>query len=288
MESNSTADALDVGFIGLGDQGGPMARAIGEAGFPLHVWARRPASLDILADVPHVVHASVPELAGACDMVALVLTDDQDIWDILEQQGLRKALRPGAIIVNHGTGDPSENARIAAYLNKTGYLFLDAPVSGGRPGAVARALTTIVGGDPTALEHCRSVFATYSRKIAYMGPAGAGQMAKLLNNALTMTNLKNAVDVFTLASRLGVNVRALYDMVTASSGSSAILEALATLTPELAAHLQGLMRKDIEHFADGVRHHHLDPTELRDRGLSGADGLVRVVNLLSAGVTTVA
>jgi 3-hydroxyisobutyrate dehydrogenase-like beta-hydroxyacid dehydrogenase len=185
--------------------------------------------------------------------------------------------------VNHGTGDPSENARIAAYLSEAGHPFLDAPVSGGRPGAMARTLTTIVGGDAAALERCQPVFASFSRKIAYMGPAGAGQMAKLLNNALTMTNLKNAVDVFTLAGQLGVNVAALYDMVRVSSGSSAILEALASFTPELAAHLQGLMRKDIEHFADGVRHHHLNPTELRERGLSGADGLVEVVNLLSAG-----
>lgn len=283
MESNETTGALSVGFIGLGDQGGPMARAIGEAGFPLHVWARRPASLDVLADVPHVAHTSVPELAGACDLVALVLTDDRDIWDILDHQGLLKALKPGAIVVNHGTGDPSENARIAAYLGEAGHPFLDAPVSGGRPGAVARTLTTIVGGDAAVLARCRPVFATFSRKIAYMGPAGAGQMAKLLNNALTMTNLKNAVDVFTLASQLDVNVAALYEMVTVSSGSSAILEALATFTPELAAHLQGLMRKDIEHFADGVRRHHFDPTELRDRALSGADGLVEVVNLLSAG-----
>ena len=281
MESNVTAGPLNVGFIGLGDQGGPMARAIGEAGFALHVWARRPASLEVLADVPHVAHASVVELGEVCDMVSLVLTDDQDIWDILDKQGLLKALKPGAIVVNHGTGDPAENARLAAYLGERGHPFLDAPVSGGRPGAVARTLTTIVGGDEAALERCRPVFATFSRKIAYMGPTGAGQMAKLLNNALTMTNLKNAVDVFTLANRLGVNVAALYDMVAVSSGSSAILEALATFTPELAAHLQGLMRKDIEHFADGVRRHNLDPTKLRDWGLSGADGLVEIVSLLN-------
>lgn len=280
MESNATAGALNVGFIGLGDQGGPMARAIGEAGFKLHVWARRPASLEVLAGVPHTAHASVAELGAVSDIVGLVLTDDKDIWDILDQQGLLKALRPGAIVVNHGTGDPSENARIAAHLGEKGHPFLDAPVSGGGPGAVARTLTTIVGGDQAALERCRPVFETFSRKIAYMGPAGAGQQAKLLNNALTMTNLKNAVDVLGLAGQLGVDVAALYDMVSVSSGSSAIMQALGTFTPELAAHLQGLMRKDIEHFADSVRNRQLDPSALRDRGLSGADGLVEAVKLL--------
>ena len=280
MESNASTSALNVGFIGLGDQGGPMARAIGEAGFTLHVWARRPASLEVLAGVPHIAHASVAELGGVCDMVSLVLTDDKDIWDILDKQGLLKALKPGAIVVNHGTGDPSENAQLAAYLGETGHPFLDAPVSGGGPGAVARTLTTIVGGDKAALERCRPVFETFSRKIAYMGPSGSGQQAKLLNNALTMTNLKNAVDVLGLAGQLGVDVAALYDMVAVSSGSSAIMQALGTFTPELAAHLQRLMRKDIEHFADSVRNRQLDPSALRDRGLSGADGLVEVVTLL--------
>jgi 3-hydroxyisobutyrate dehydrogenase-like beta-hydroxyacid dehydrogenase len=79
MDNNAPTGALNVGFIGLGDQGGPMARAISEVGFTLHVWARRSASLDVLAGVPHVAHASVPELAGACDLVSLVLTDDKDI-----------------------------------------------------------------------------------------------------------------------------------------------------------------------------------------------------------------
>jgi 3-hydroxyisobutyrate dehydrogenase-like beta-hydroxyacid dehydrogenase len=282
MFSTSTpSPRLDVGFIGLGDQGGPMACAIGQSDFSLHVWARRPASLASVAGVPHTVHGSVAELAGACDIVALCLTDDKDLWNLLGEQGLLKALKPGAIVVNHGTGDPAENARMAERLLDAGHAFLDAPVSGGRPGAVARTLTTIVGGERAALERCMPVFDTFSRKVAYMGPAGSGQLAKLLNNALTMTNLDNIVGVLGLAEQLGMNVAAVVDMVSASSGASAILNALAGFTPELASHLQGLMKKDIEHFADGMRSHGLDASELRERGLQGASGLVEVVTLLT-------
>jgi 3-hydroxyisobutyrate dehydrogenase-like beta-hydroxyacid dehydrogenase len=281
--TTQAASGLEIAFIGLGDQGGPMAEAIGEAGLKLHVWARRPQSLEAVSGVPHTAHASVPDLAAACDVIALCLRDDTDIWDILDQQGLRGTLKPGAILINHGTGDPDENSRIAVSLSEGGVAFLDAPVSGGRPGAVARALTTFVGGDAAAFAQCKPIFDTFSSKAVHMGASGSGQLAKLLNNALTMTNLKNAVDVFGLADKLGLNITSLFDAISTSSGSSAILKALGTaITPQIAPHLQGLMRKDIEHFADGMRHKGLDPTELRNRGLSGANGLSDIVSLVRA------
>jgi 3-hydroxyisobutyrate dehydrogenase-like beta-hydroxyacid dehydrogenase len=105
-----------VGFIGLGDQGAPMAQAIGDSGFGLHVWARRPQSLDVLARTRHTVHDSPASLAAAVDILALCLRDDRDIWEVLGTPGVEDALRPGLILVNHGTGDPGENREIAGHL----------------------------------------------------------------------------------------------------------------------------------------------------------------------------
>ena len=282
--TNEMKPSLNVGFIGLGDQGGPMARAIGESGRKLHVWARRIQSLEAVAGVPHIAHASVTALAAACDIVGLCLTDDSDLWDILDRQGLLKALKPGTIVVNHGTGDPDENRRIASYLDKKArVIFLDAPVSGGRQGAVARALTTFVGGDAAVFEYCKPVFRTFSTQAVHMGHSGSGQFAKLLNNALTMTNLKNAVDVFAFADKLGLNLANLFDAVSVSSGSSAVLKSLGTaITPGIAPHLQELMRKDIEHFADAMLSKGLNPNEVVERGLSGANGLLDLVQRVSA------
>ncbi|WP_262028051.1 NAD(P)-dependent oxidoreductase [Microvirga sp. Mcv34] len=275
--------SLNIGFIGLGDQGGPMARAIGESGLKLHVWARRTRSLEAVAGVPHTVHASIKALAEACDIIGLCLRDDRDLWDILDRQGLLKALEPGTIVINHGTGDPDENRRIASYLDEVHVTFLDAPVSGGRPGAVARALTTFVGGDAAAFEQCQPVFGTFSTQAVHMGRSGSGQVAKLLNNALTMTNLKNAVDVFGFADKLGLNISSLFDAVSASSGSSAVLRALGTaITPGIAPHLQELMRKDIEHFADAMSSRGLDASEVVERGLGGANGLLDLVQRVTA------
>ena len=136
----------------------------------------------------------------------------------------------------------------------------------------------------TAYQKCEPVFATFSRTVAYMGPSGSGQVTKLLNNAMTMSNLDNAVDLIRLLSGLGMNVQAVIDVIDVSSGGSAILRTLGSddVTPEIAPHIQGLMRKDIEHFADAIRAYGLDPRPLHDRGLAGAGGLAEAVGLLAA------
>ncbi|MEV6054474.1 NAD(P)-dependent oxidoreductase [Streptomyces sp. NPDC052107] len=272
-----------VGFIGLGDQGGPMAEAIGEHGFDLHVWARHPASLSAVERVPHTVHGTVADLAASAELIGLCLRDDVDIWDILDDQGLLAAIAPGTIIVNHGTGGPTEAARIAEHVAQAGGVYLDGPVSGGSPGARARTLTTFTGGSPDAFEKARPVFDTFSDTVMLMGPVGAGQFTKLFNNALTITNMKNAEDVLGLASQVGLNLPALIDVIDTSSGGSAALRSLGRdITPELAEHVHLLMKKDIHHFADAV---HAagggDPSEVLERGLAGAAGLVAAARMVA-------
>ncbi|CAM5645229.1 MULTISPECIES: NAD(P)-dependent oxidoreductase [Streptomyces] len=271
-----------VGFIGLGDQGGPMAEAIAESGFDLHVWARRPASLTAVAAVPHRVHDTVADLAASVELIALCLRDDADIWNLLDDQGLLAAIVPGTIVVNHGTGDPTEAERIAAHVTEAGAVYLDAPVSGGGPGARARALTTFVGGAADTFSAARPVFETFSDTVRLMGPVGGGQFTKLFNNALTITNMKNAEDVLALAARVDLDLSALIEVIGSSSGGSAALNALGTvITPDLAEHLQPLMHKDMQHFAHAVRERGARPDEVLERGEAGASGLVDTARLLA-------
>jgi 3-hydroxyisobutyrate dehydrogenase-like beta-hydroxyacid dehydrogenase len=277
--------ALKVGFVGLGDQGSPMAEAISEASYDLHVWARRTQSYHALDRVNYHRHDSLECLAAVVDVLSLCLRDDKDVWELI-RDGRLKALRPGVIVVNHGTGDPTENEHIAAFLGESGINFLDAPVSGGRPGALARTLTTFVGGDAEHFERCRPLFDAFSRKVARMGGVGSGQLTKLLNNAMTMTNLKNAVDVFTFARKLGLDIPRFYDAITASSGSSAVLQSIGTqIDSRAAVHIQSLMCKDIEHFMDAMRARSLDANAVRERGLSGADGVIELTKWIE-GTTT--
>ena len=271
-----------VGFIGLGDQGGPMAEAIAEQGFDLHVWARRPASLSAVAAVPHVVHDTVAGLGASAQLIALCLRDDADIWNLLDDRHLLANVAPGTIIVNHGTGDPGEAGRIAAHVAEAGAVYLDAPVSGGGPGARARTLTVFAGGSTDAFDAARPVLAAFSDTVRLMGPVGAGQFTKLFNNALTITNMKNAEDVLALAEQVGLDLAALIEVIGASSGSSAALRALGKdITPELAAHLHPLMRKDMQHFAQAVRERGAHPEEVLARGVAGASGLVPAARLVA-------
>ncbi|OWA13986.1 hydroxyacid dehydrogenase [Streptomyces sp. CS113] len=282
MNGNDTLSGPVVGFVGLGDQGAPMAQALGDLGHDLRVWARRPESLGALAGRPHTVAASLPALASVSDVLALCLRDDDDVRDALHTPGVLSALRPGSVVVNHGTGDPDGNAAFARLLAPHGVSFLDAPVSGGSPGARARTLTTFVGGDRDAFDRCAPLFAAFSARVAHLGAAGSGQLTKLLNNALTMSNLKNAVDLIALAGHLGVDTTAAVDVIAGASGGSRVLSALGTdITTRNAPHLRNLMRKDIQHFAEGVRARGGDPEELRLRGLAGADGLVEAVAALA-------
>lgn len=285
MQKDSTMhkEITKVGFIGLGDQGGPMAEAIGERGFELHVWARRPASLAAVERVPHQVHESVADLAGSVELLALCLRDDADLWDVLDTQGVLGRIAPGTIIVNHGTGDPVEAGRIAAHVGQAGGVYLDAPVSGGSPGARTRTLTTFVSGAPDVFEVARAVFETFSDTVKLMGAVGAGQFTKLFNNALTITNMKNVEDVLGLARQAGLDIPALIDVIGTSSGGSAALRALGhDISPELAEHVHTLMQKDMHHFADAVRARGGDPEQLLERGISGALGLVEAAQLVAA------
>jgi len=266
MATTDHATQLNIGFIGLGDQGGPMARAIAQADWPLHVWARHPRSLAVLADIPHTTYDTVPDLGRACDFVALCMTDDADVREILEDRGLLASLPPRAIIANHGTGDPRAAATIAQRTREQGHELLDAPVSGGRLAAERHTLTTFVGGDPDTAKRSRPVFEAFSTTIAYMGPAGNGQLTKLLNNASLLANLRNAEDIITIGASTGIDGRNLLDALKTGSGSSFALQFLAgDITPEMARHLPELWHKDIGHFSDAIRSRDLPPSILEAR-----------------------
>ncbi|MBB2750436.1 UNVERIFIED_ORG: 3-hydroxyisobutyrate dehydrogenase-like beta-hydroxyacid dehydrogenase [Rhizobium aethiopicum] len=133
------------------------------------------------------------------------------------------------------------------------------------------------------MERVQTVLATHSSSIVHMGDAGAGQFAKLCNNALTISNLRNIVEVFSLADRLGVSLSGLREAFAHSSGGSFMLDAIGTkVTPHVAAHIASLNRRDMEEFASAMKRQGLDATTILNWGLGGADGLVSVVDRWSA------
>ncbi|MDJ0466956.1 NAD(P)-binding domain-containing protein [Streptomyces sp. H27-C3] len=148
-----------------------MAKAVAEAGFPLHAWAWRSTFLDALSASPHIGHDGVKDLAAACDIVALRVRTDDDVLQLVT--GLLEGLRPGSIVVNHGTGLPGNAVRLTEVCAEAGISALDATVSGGRPAAEERRLTTMVGGPRPVAEGCEKVFASFSRHVVRPGDVGA-------------------------------------------------------------------------------------------------------------------
>jgi 3-hydroxyisobutyrate dehydrogenase-like beta-hydroxyacid dehydrogenase len=249
----------------LGQQGAPIARAIATAGFELHVWARRAASHEALAGLPFTAHDEVAGLGAICDPVLLCVRDDPDVEEILVAQGLLESMVAGSIVVNHGTGDPAASVRFGEAAARHDITYLDAPVSAARPGSEPVRVTTIVGGDAEAVARCRPLFDAYSVAVHHLGPTGAGQLAKLLNNALTIANVRSSVEVLQLARTLGLDVATLIELVDTSAGANAALHALhRPITPDGAHHVDEMMRKDIGMFGRAMRERGVDPHVLED------------------------
>lgn len=265
---------LRVGWIGLGDQGAPMAKAVAEAGYELHVWARRATSLEALDGVEFISHDDPGDLGASSDIVGLCLNVDDNNVDVMTKGGLLEAMKPGSVIVNHGTGLPAAARQMLALAAPYGVDVLDAPVSGGRAGAVAKRLVTIVGGDATVLDKCRPVFETFSKMVAHMGATGAGQMAKLLNNTLLMANQENLLQLLAIARKMHVEVAPLVEVLRAGTGSSRALESLGSaITPENADHLREMQLVDMEIFTAAVAELGDFAEPLTTRAVLGARGL---------------
>lgn len=280
--SSPTAVIPDVGFIGLGDQGAPIARAIAEAGFTLHAWARRPESLSALDGVPFVEERSIADLAFACDLVGLCLSQDRDTLSVATEGGLLASMRPNSILVNHGTGLPHEQERLAEIAASYRVDVLDAPVSGGRAVAEAHQLTTMVGGDDEVVQRAMRVFEAFSKTIVHVGPIGVGQWAKLLNNGLMLMNQQNIAEVLDLATSLKLPLQPLIQVLRAGSASSTALQAYGPiLNQDNIAHMREMVVIDAYILQTALASLGESAVPVVDRARAGTDALPKLSSLIA-------
>ena len=233
-----------VGFVGLGSQGGPMARRIVEAGFPLLLWARRPEAFATYSDTSAELVRDLAELGARSDHVGVCVVDDAGVREVVG--ALLPTMRAGSRIAIHSTIHPSTCIMLAKQAAEREVTLIDAPVSGGGPAAAAGKLTVMVGGDAQAVEAARPVFQTFSGLIAHLGGVGAGQFAKLVNNSLMAANMALADAALGAGAALGLERTALIELVKASSGRSYGFEVRARL-PDIAmfGHGAKLLAKDV-------------------------------------------
>jgi 3-hydroxyisobutyrate dehydrogenase-like beta-hydroxyacid dehydrogenase len=224
-----------------------MARRQIACGIPTTLWARRP---EVLADFPGAaIVASPAELAAASDVVSICVVDDAGVDDVLHgPTGVLAGLRPGAVVAVHATVHPDSCRRWADEVAAAGGALLDAPVSGGGAVAEEGRLLVLVGGDAEALERTRPVLATYGDPVVHLGPVGAGQLAKLVNNVVFCAHLGLAEDALALAAGLGLDAPAVLEVLQRGSGASyaaAVVVRQGNSVQPMRAIAGPLLRKDI-------------------------------------------
>jgi 3-hydroxyisobutyrate dehydrogenase-like beta-hydroxyacid dehydrogenase len=237
-----------VGFIGLGNQGAPMAQRILEEGFSLAIWARRSESIEPFAGSPATVKHKPADLGRASDIVGICVVDGADVEDVvLRSDGVLAGMAPGGVIAIHSTVHPATCRQVAEVAAPLGVSVIDAPVSGGGAAAAERRLLVMVGGDDTAVAQCRPVFETFGDPIIHLGGIGSGQLAKLVNNLVFTAQIAVAQDTFDVGDRLGIDRAALAEVLAHGSGNSraaAILAGLGFGTTGMQ-HAAPLLRKDV-------------------------------------------
>lgn len=209
-------NAPRIGFIGLGNMGGRIARRIVDSGHPVLGFD---LSADAIAATGATVGASVSEVVGASDVVLMSLPDSKVVEHVVfDHDGLAAAMRPGQVVVDLSTAAPESTRRIATRLADQGVRYLDAGVSGGAAAAEKGALTLMVGGDADGVEEVRPVLELFATQIFLIGGSGAGHTTKLLNNFLNAVALSATAEAMVAAKAADLDLATVLNVFNASSG----------------------------------------------------------------------
>ncbi len=216
---------MQLGFIGLGIMGMPMARHLLKAGHPLTVFSHTIAKAQELGKEGAQVAASPSDLASKCDLVFLCVGESKHSEEMnVGPQGLIHGIRKGAAVADCSTVSPSLSRRLAAQFAERGAHYLDAPCTGSKAGAEGGNLTFMVGGDPQVFDRVKEYFLPMGKKLYYVGSNGMGLHAKLTQNLVLALTFQGMCEGFVLASKAGVSPELMYDIIQNSAARAGIIE----------------------------------------------------------------
>ena len=203
---------MQVGFIGLGNMGRPLAGWVLKAGFPLVVHDIRAGAAAPLLEQGATLADSPRELAARCEVVCTCLPGPPEMQAVtLGPRGIVEGLRPASVYIDHTTNSPEVVRQVGATIAARQADMLDAPLDGGREGALEGQLTLFVGGDEAVLHRVRPVLQAFSRSVVWVGDLGAGSVTKLVHNALAMSIDLLLTECLTLGAKAGVTVPRLIE-----------------------------------------------------------------------------
>jgi 2-hydroxy-3-oxopropionate reductase len=219
-----------IGFIGLGIMGKPMARNLLKAGYSLIVYDLRPDPLRELREAGATPAGSCREAAAQSDIVITMLPDGPDVEiAILGPDGILAGARQGSLIVDMSSISPNVSQKIAAACAIQGVDFLDAPVSGGEPKAIDGTLAIMVGGAPTAFERARPILEKMGSVVTLTGSVGAGNTTKLANQIMVACNIAAMGEALVLATRAGLDPEVVFNAVKGGLAGSTVLNVKAPM-----------------------------------------------------------
>jgi 3-hydroxyisobutyrate dehydrogenase len=196
---------MRVGFIGLGNMGGPLAGFVLKEGFSLVVHDIRREAAATLLEQGAIWAGSPADVAARCDVICTCVPGPPEMQAVtLGAGGILEGVKPGTVVIDHTTNAPAIVRDVGVALGARGAHLLDAPLDGGREGALEGQLTLFVGGDEAVLRRVKPVLDTFSRSVVWVGELGTGSITKLVHNALAMSIDLLLTECLTLGAKAGV------------------------------------------------------------------------------------
>ena len=243
---------ISVGFIGLGNMGNPMALNVLKQGYALTVFDMNPNAIKNVVAAGAKGASSAADVLANADVVFTSLPGSPEVEPFyLAAGGAIEKAKAGAVLIDLSSVLPSTPRKIEAAAKARGLKFLEAPVSGGVTGARAATLAVMTGGDAAVLEQVRPLLDAIGRNIYHVGPAGAANTIKAINNMMSTVNACAMMEGFAVGLKAGLDLKTMADIVKASSGNSNALARVdrALIPRDFEPGFKvALMNKDLETF----------------------------------------
>ncbi|NPV54943.1 MAG: 2-hydroxy-3-oxopropionate reductase [Firmicutes bacterium] len=219
-----------VGFIGLGIMGKPMAKNLIKAGYKLVLYDINPAPVQELVSLGAEAAKSPKEVAQKTEVIITMLPNSPHVKQVvLGENGVLEGAKPGSIIIDMSSKAPLVSVEVAAKAKEKGIRMMDAPVSGGEPGAIAGTLSIMVGGDEKDFEEYRDMLLCMGKSVVRVGDIGSGNTTKLANQIIVALNIAAVSEALVLATKAGVSPKLVYDAIRGGLAGSNVLDTKAPL-----------------------------------------------------------
>ena len=210
----------NIGFVGLGIMGGPMASHLSNNGYNLSVFNRSKEKSEkwLTKNTKAKVCFSIKDVATDCDIIILCVGNDNDVREIVNE--IKTLIRPGTPVIDHTTTSAELAKEMNKILAEQGSYFLDAPVSGGEAGAQKGALSIMVGGDEKVYMSIKEVLDSYSKFSKFMGPSGFGQLTKMVNQICIAGLIQSLAEGLHFAKKSNLEVKDVIEVISKGAAQS--------------------------------------------------------------------